>query len=165
MEKIGALTLEPSGDRHIVMRRTFDAPRDLVWDAFTKPELLQRWLGVRGGWTLPICEMDLTVGGRYRWVWRGPGGEEMGAGGVFREIEPPERIVATERFDDAWYEGEALVTTELAEQDGSTTLTMTLTYVSEAARDEVISGPMKTGVAESYDMLADVLASELARKG
>jgi uncharacterized protein YndB with AHSA1/START domain len=165
MEEIGALTIAPSGDRELVMTRVFDAPRDLVWEAWTRPELLQRWLGVRGGWTLPVCEMDIRVGGKYRWVWRGADGQEMGVSGEFREVVPPERIVATEQFDEAWYEGEGLVTTEFAEHDGRTTATITLTYVSQEVRDMVIDSPMKGGVAESYDALAEVLASEMARKG
>lgn len=160
MQRIGELTIEASGDRQIVMTRSFDAPRDLVWEAWTTPELLQRWLGVRNGWTLPVCEMDLKVGGTYRWVWRGPDGQEMGVGGVFREIVPPERIVTTEQFDDAWYEGEGSVTTEFVEKRGKTTATITLTYISQAVRDSVMESPMAGGVAESYDVLAELLASQ-----
>ena len=162
MERFGELTIDASGDREIVMTRTFDAPRDLVWEAWTKPELLQRWLGVRNGWTLPVCEMDLKVGGKYRWVWRSADGEEMGVSGRFREIVPPERIVTTEQFDDAWYEGEGLVTTEFVEKGGKTTATITLTYISQTVRDSVIASPMAGGVAESYDALADLLASQKA---
>ena len=92
------------------MTRVFDAPRSLVFDAWTKPELLKRWLGVRGGWSMVVCEVDLKVGGTYRFVWRGPDKAEMGMGGVYREIVPPERLVATESFDDPWYPGEAFRT-------------------------------------------------------
>ena len=112
------LQITTPSDREVAMTRTFDAPRRLVFDAFTKPELIKRWLGVRAGWTMPVCEVDLRVGGTYRYVWRGPKGNDMGMGGVFREIVAPERIVATEKFDDSWYAGEAVDTTVFVEQGG-----------------------------------------------
>jgi uncharacterized protein YndB with AHSA1/START domain len=154
-----ALQITTPSDTEIAMRRVFDAPRRLVFDAHTRPELVKRWLGVRGGWSLAICEIDLKVGGAYRYVWRGPDGKEMGMGGVFQEIVRPERVVATEKFDDAWYPGEAVDTTVLVEQGGKTTLTLTVRYESKEARDSVLKGPMARGVAESYDLLVEVLAS------
>ena len=105
MPNTGSLKVEARGDREIVMTRVFDAPRHLVYEAFTKPDLVKRWLGVFGGWSLPVCEIDFRVGGRYRFVWRKEGAE-MGMGGVYKEIVPNERIVNTEKFDDTWYEGE-----------------------------------------------------------
>ena len=100
------LKLTTRGDREIVMTRAFAAPRRLVFEAFTKPELLKRWLLGPDGWSMPVCEIDLRVGGRYRYVWRNDrDGTEMGMGGVYREIAVPERVVATEKFDDAWYPG------------------------------------------------------------
>jgi uncharacterized protein YndB with AHSA1/START domain len=145
-------------EREIVMTREFDAPRTLVFDALTKPELVQRWLLGPPGWTMPVCEIDLKVGGAYRYVWRNADGTEMGMGGVFREIVAPERLVATERFDDSWYPGEALDTTVLSEQDGRTTLTLTVLYESREARDAVAESGMETGVAAGYDRLAELLA-------
>jgi uncharacterized protein YndB with AHSA1/START domain len=159
VKNTGNLTIEPRGDREIVMTRVFDAPRNLVFDAHTKPELLKRWLGVFGGWTLPVCEVDLRVGGTYRWVWRGADGKEMGVRGVYREVVPPERIVHTEKFDEAWYPGESLITTVLTEQGGKTTLTVTMRYESREARDAVLKSPMEGGLAQSYDKLAELLAS------
>jgi uncharacterized protein YndB with AHSA1/START domain len=153
------LQITTPSDREVAMTRTFDAPRRLVFDAFTKPELIKRWLGVRAGWTMPVCEVDLRVGGTYRYVWRGPKGNDMGMGGVFREIVAPERIVATEKFDDSWYAGEAVDTTVFVEQGGKTTVTTTVRYESKEARDGVLATPMATGVAESYDTLAAYLAS------
>jgi uncharacterized protein YndB with AHSA1/START domain len=153
------LQITTPSDREIAMTRVFDAPRRLVYDAFTRPELIKRWLGVRAGWTMPVCEVDLKVGGAYRYVWRGPKGQEMGMGGVFREIVAPERIVATEKFDDSWYPGEAVDTTTFVEKAGRTTVTTTVRYESKAARDGVLATPMATGVAESYDKLAEYLAS------
>jgi len=149
-----------SGERELVMTREFDAPRSLVFDAWTKPELLKRWLGVRNGWTLDVCEVDLKVGGAYRFVWRGPDGAEMGMSGVYREIVPPERLVATEVFDDAWYPGEAVDTMVMDEQDGKTTLTVTVLYESQEARDAVLQSDMARSAAESYDKLAELLATD-----
>ncbi|HET6899342.1 MAG TPA: SRPBCC family protein [Vicinamibacteria bacterium] len=159
MKDAAKLQITTPSDREIAMIRTFDAPRRLVFDAFTKPELIRRWLGVRAGWSMPVCEVDLRVGGKYRYVWRGPKGNDMGMGGVFREIVAPERIVATEKFDDAWYPGEAVDTTAFVEKGGRTTVTMTVLYESKEARDGVLAGPMATGVTESFDKLAEYLAS------
>ena len=155
----GKLKVTTPSDREIAMTRVFDAPRNLVFDAWTKPELLQRWLGVRGGWTMAVCEVDLRVGGAYRYVWRSPNAKEMGMGGVFREIVRPERLVATEVFDDPWYPGEAVDTTVLTEKDGKTTVTTTVLYESREIRDGVLASPMETGVDESYDQLAEILPS------
>ncbi len=159
MRKTGALQITTPSDREIVMTRTFDAPRRLVWDAYTKPELLTQWLGVFGGWTFAVCEIDLRVGGRYRWVWQNPDGYRMGMGGVYQEIDKPERIVCTEKFDDPWYEGEGLDTVEFTEENGRTTLTTTVLYDSKAARDSVLASPMEQGVAAGYDKLQELLES------
>jgi len=159
MTETGTLQVITPSEREIVMSRVFDAPRSLVFDAWTKPELLERWLGVRGGWSMVVCEVDLRVGGAYRFVWRGPDGAEMGMGGVYREIVSPERLVATESFDDPWYPGEALDTTVLLEDGGRTTATTTVLYESKEIRDAVLESGMARGVAESYDVLAEYLAS------
>src|SRR5262245_14931705 len=100
--KVSALS-----DREILMTRLFDAPRDLVFDAFTKPKLIKRWLTGPDGWSLPVCEVDLKVGGRLRYVWQHDDGTGMGLSGVFREIKRPERIVHSELFDEDWTGGEA----------------------------------------------------------
>jgi uncharacterized protein YndB with AHSA1/START domain len=163
VKNVGKLQISTPSDREIAMTRVFAAPRTMVFDAFTKPELLRRWLGVRGGWTFAVCEVDLKVGGKYRWVWRGPSGKEMGMGGVFREIVRPERVVCTEKFDDPWYEGEAVDTMTFVERNGKTTATTTVLYASKEIRDAVLKSPMETGVAESYDNLDEVLASKSAR--
>ena len=164
VKNLGQLQVTTPSEREIAMTRVFDAPRSLVFDAWTKPELLKRWLGVRGGWTFAVCEVDLRVGGSYRFVWRGPTGAEMGMGGVYREIVRPERLVATEKFDDPWYEGDALDTTTFVERGGKTTATTTVLYASRAVRDAVLQTPMLTGVAESYDKMAEVLASRVGQK-
>jgi len=146
-------------DREIAMTRVFDAPRRLVFDALTQPELVKRWLLGPDGWSMPVCEIDLKIGGAYRYVWRrDKDGSEMGMGGVFREIVQPELLIATEKFDEAWYPGEALTITVLVEQDGKTTLTTTVRYESREARDGVLKSGMETGVARSYDRLEEMLA-------
>jgi len=156
----GNFKLTTRGDREIVMTRDFNAPRRLVFDAFTKPELVKQWLLGPPGWSMPVCEIDLKVGGAYRYVWRQDSdGAEMGMGGVFREIVPQERVVCTEAFDKAWYPGEALNTLLLSEQGGKTTMTTTLLYQSREARDAVLKSGMEKGVAASYDRLAELFAS------
>jgi len=158
-----ALTITKAGDRDLVMTREFDAPRKLVYDAHTKPDLVRQWLLGPPGWTMPVCDMDVRVGGTYRWVWRKEtDGSEMGMGGVYREVKAPERLVTTERFDEAWYPGESLNTLVLIEQGGRTTLTQTMRYESPAAREAVIKSGMEKGVEASYDRLADVLAASAA---
>jgi len=162
MKNVGLLTVEARGEREIVMARVFDAPRRLVFEAWTKPELVKRWLGVRDGWTMPVCEIDLRVGGAYRFVWKKGAGPEMVMRGVYREIDAPGKLVSTESFDDPWYPGEGLNTLTLTERDGQTTLTGVTLYASRAARDGVLASPMESGVAESYDALAEILAAQAA---
>ena len=157
MRRVGQLEITTPSAREIVMTRAFAAPGALVWEAYTRPEHLQRWLGVHNGWTFPVCEMDLRVGGSYRWVWRSPTGYEMGMGGVYREIVSGSRTATTERFDNPWYEGEAVDTVEFREQGGVTTLTMTVLYDSQAILDAVLQTPMESGVAAGFDNLERLL--------
>ncbi len=163
------LKVTTRGDREIVMTREFNAPRRLVFDAFTKPELVKQWLLGPPGWSMPVCEIDLKVGGAYRYVWRRDSdGTEMGMGGVYREIMPPERIVSTEVFDKAWYPGEALGTFLFSEVGGKTTVTQIVRYQSREARDGVLKSGMESGVAASYERLAQLVESpetREARKG
>jgi uncharacterized protein YndB with AHSA1/START domain len=163
MKNAAGLHVAARGEREIVMTRVFDAPRTLVWDAHTQPELIRRWLLGPPGWSMPVCEIDLRVGGKYRYEWR-KDDRAMGMGGVFREIVAPRRIVSTEKFDEPWYPGEGAVgTLELVEEGGRTTLTQTVLYESREAREAVLKSPMESGVAASFDRLAEVLASLPAR--
>jgi len=155
MKNTGTLKVSLPTEREVVMTRVFDAPRRLVFDALTKPELLRRWFGPRG-WSLVACEADLKVGGAWRWVLRGPDGRDMGMRGVYQEITPPEWLVSTESFDD--YPGESLNTLILSEEDGKTTFTITVRYASQEIRDAVIKSGMEHGAAECYDKLAEMLA-------
>ncbi len=159
MKNTGTLKVTTPNDREIVMTRAFDAPRHLVFEAFTRPELLRKWLLGPPGWTMPVCEVDLRVGGKYRYVWRSDKGIEMAAGGTYREIVAPERIVATETFEPPWYPGECTNTLLMREESGCTILTQTLRYESNAAREVVIKSPMEGGVAISYDRLEQMLVT------
>lgn len=158
MKRVGKLEITLPSDREIAMTRAFHAPRELVFEAWTTPELVRRWLGAFGDWTMPVCEIDLRVGGTYRYLWTN-GSMQMGLGGEFREIAAPERIVATEKYDDAWYEGDAMVTVTFTEEDGRTTLVEIVKYASKEVRDAVLQSPMETGVAASFDRLEELLAS------
>jgi uncharacterized protein YndB with AHSA1/START domain len=161
--KPDALKITLPSEREIVMARVFRAPRRLVWDAHTKPELLQRWLLGPDGWSMPVCEVDLRVGGRYRWVWRrDEDGTEMASGGVFKQIVAPERLVSTEQFEQPWYPGEGLNTIVLTESGGHTTLTQTMLYESREIRDGVLKSGMESGVETSYLRLEKILAAEAA---
>jgi uncharacterized protein YndB with AHSA1/START domain/effector-binding domain-containing protein len=153
-------------DRSIEIARDFNAPRRMVFDAFTKPDLVRQWLLGPDGWTMPVCEIDLRVGGRYRYVWRKEAtGTDMGMGGVFREIIRPEKLVATEKFDDAWYPGEAVNTTIFAGKGEITTVTLTVLYESTDARDTAARSGMERGMAAGYNRLEELLSSLPAADG
>lgn len=157
-----SLKVVAQGEREIVMTRSFDAPRALVFDAWTKADLMRRWLWGPEECPLIHCEVDARVGGKLRLVWRvscdGKEGE-MGMSGVYREIVRPERLVHSEIFDQDWTGGEALVTTILTEKAGKTTMTQTILYSSREARDAVLKSPMEQGCAMSYDRLETLLVS------
>jgi uncharacterized protein YndB with AHSA1/START domain/effector-binding domain-containing protein len=148
------------GDREVQVLRDFNAPRELVFDAFTKPEIVRRWLLGPDGWTMPVCEIDLRVGGRYRYVWRKEAtGHEMGMAGTFREVARPEKLVATERFDDAWYPGEAVNTTVFEQRGAVTRVTLTVLYESREARDTASRSGMERGMMAGYDRLEQLLST------
>lgn len=163
MRNSATFNITAHGDREIVVTRVFDASRRLVFDAYTKPELVKKWLLGPDGWSMPVCEIDLRAGGKYRYVWRNDSnGQEMGMGGIYREVVVPERFVATEVFDEAWYPGEAVDTIVLVEKDGrtsmtQTTMTQTILYNSRETRDAVLKSPMQKGMAMSYDRLEGFL--------
>jgi uncharacterized protein YndB with AHSA1/START domain len=160
MNDTRTLKISTPGDLEIVITRDFDAPRSLIFDAMSKPELLERWLLGPPGWSMVECEIDLRVGGTFRHVWRNADGTEMAMHGVYREVLQPERIVRTESFDvgcDAQM-GEQVATLILTEKNGRTTLTVTVLYPSKEARDATIASGMERGVAASYDRLEDLVA-------
>lgn len=156
----GSFRVTTPSDLEVRIERDFDAPRQLVFDAFTKPELVRRWLLGPSGWTMPVCEIDLREGGKYRYVWSKQNVREMGVGGEFREVRAPERLVATEKFDDAWYPGEAVNTTVFEEIAGGGTRTaITVRYESTEARDIASRSGMETGMIAGYNRLEEILAT------
>jgi uncharacterized protein YndB with AHSA1/START domain len=185
------LEIKPSGDTDIVAIRTLPASRERVFQALTMPALLQHWHLGPEGWQLPVCNINLQVGKPYRFVWRREGEPDLGNGGqiafamlptasnttalthqcshdrlcyagVYKEIDPPSRLVHTEAFDG--YPGESLVTTNLEEHDGSTVMHVTMQYDSKGTRDAVLATGMELGMAASYDRL-DKLLQALNRQG
>jgi uncharacterized protein YndB with AHSA1/START domain len=154
-------TVSTPSDREIRLTRLFDAPRQLVFEAMSKPEHVRRWWGCLGqGYSVPVCEIDLRPGGRWRFVNRHPKGEAA-FHGEYREITPPSRIVFTEIFED-FPDTVSVVTAELADEGGKTRLTATVQYPSKEVRDIVIASGMSTGAGVSYDRLED-LPAELQR--
>ncbi|TGK04003.1 ATPase [Leptospira semungkisensis] len=158
METKSKLKVTAQGEREIVMTRDFDAPRDLVFECHTKPELLKKWLLGPDGWIMEVCEVNLKIGGKYRYVWKQiADGITMGMGGEFKVITRPELIHCTEVFDEAWYPGEALVQSHFLEKNERTTLIVTILYNSKETRDMVLKSPMEGGVAISYNRLEDLM--------
>ena len=155
--KTGTTTFTTPSDREVVATRLFDAPRELVWKAYTEPEHLRQWMLGPEGWTMPVCEVDLRPGGAYRYVWRKDDGTELTITGVHKEVEPPERLVATESWGEDW--PEALNTLVFDEEDGRTTLTVTVLYPSQEARDAALATGMTDGWSMGYERLDEVLRS------
>ncbi len=144
------------GDRDIVMTRLFDAPRQLVFEALTQPKHIRRWWGcLDEGYSVPVCEVDLRIGGAWRFVNSFPGGEAEFYG-EYREIAPPDRLVFTETYAP-FPDAESLVTTVLAEEDGQTRMTATVTYPSEEVRKIVLGTGMEKGAGLSYDRLEELV--------
>ena len=152
-----AVELTTPSDTEITLTRTFDAPAQLVFDAWTKPDLLKRWYG-RHGWNLIDCEVDLRVGGAWRFVNHGPDGRVMIMFGVYREIDPPTRLVYTERFEGNPHE--SVITAEFIQVDGRTTWRATDRYESREARDAMLETAMVEGVSESFERL-DVVTTQV----
>jgi uncharacterized protein YndB with AHSA1/START domain len=152
--KVGATTFTTPSDREVEITRVVDAPRSLVFEAWTSPEHLPHWLGTRRS-AMTVCEIDLRPGGAFRYVWRDEEGSEMEIRGAYVEIEPPERLVSTESWGGDWPETQD--TLILSERDGKTTMSLTILYPSKEARDAALGTGMNEGVAESYDRLAEYL--------
>jgi uncharacterized protein YndB with AHSA1/START domain len=154
------LNATAQSDREIVITRVFNAPRRLVFDAWTRPELFVRWFGPHG-WTVPVCEIDLRPRGAYRYVLRGPDGAEIVMRGVYREVAPPERLVTSEVFEGftevGWRpEDETVTTAVFTERAGKTTWTATIRYPSQEVRDAALrSDTAWQGLAEALDRLEE----------
>lgn len=141
----------------IQTRRVVDAPRAVVWDAFTKPELIRRWMGP-SALTLTVCEIDLRPGGKWHMVHRSPDGKTFGFHGEFREIEKPIRIVRTFVFE-GWPDAEAVETLTLEEHGGKTTVLSHGDYGTVAIRDGHLKNGMEKGMTEGYERLDTLVAS------
>ena len=157
----GKLNVATPTDREIVITRVLDAPRNLVFDAMCKPELIQRWMLGAPGWAMPICESDVRAGGTFRYVWRDASGAEMYLSGNYSEVVPPKRVVRTEsfRFGSSPHVVEQVTTLDLADKDGKTHLTLTVLYPSKEARDSALASGMDQGIAAIYDRLEGMLSS------
>ena len=160
MPKPAEVTL-PS-DREVRITRRFQAPRQLVWDAHTKPELVPRWQGY-DGWDMPVCDMDVRVGGTYKWQWRSrEDGKGFGFFGTFTEVNGPSKIVHEQSYHPGDFGGAmpagdpCIVSLELSEQNGVTTLVCNLTFASKEARDDAVSTGMTDGMEYSYARLDDM---------
>jgi uncharacterized protein YndB with AHSA1/START domain len=152
-----ALFVAEPGRPTVVVTRMFDAPRELVFEALTKPEHLSHWWGPRG-FTLPVCENDVRPGGAYRFINRAPNGNEYPFKGVYREVVPPEKLVFTQRFDvEPFSRDEEVVTVALEEQNGKTMVTITELFQSVEHRDGKMKFGAKDGMLQSYDRLAELL--------
>lgn len=148
-------------DRAVTVTRSFDAPADLVFACHTQPQLVQKWMIGSPGWSMPVCEIDLKVGGTYRYIWRNDtDASEFGFTGRYREIIVPGRLVHTESM--IGQPGEALVTTTFQQTGNRTTLSITMSFESRTMRDQVLATGMTDGMALSYDQLDDLLAEKVA---
>ena len=150
-------TIATPNEREIVITRAFDAPRDLVFEAFTSPQHLPHWMLGPDGWAMTACEIDLTPGGEWRYAWQRSDGETMELSGRYREVEPPSRVVQTESWGKDW--PETLNTLLLDEHEGRTTMTQTMAFPSQEARDAALQSGMDEGVSRSFERLADHLAT------
>lgn len=148
-------TLTMPSDLEIVITRAFNAPRRLVFEAWTKPEHIRHWMIGPSGWTMTVCEIDLRPGGAWHFGWRGPDGTEMEMRGVYTEVTPPERVVYTESWGADW--PETLETVHLSEEDGKTTVTSTMLFSSKETRDAALKTGMEEGMSASYARLDEHL--------
>ena len=153
--EVGKTTFTTPSDHEVAMTRVFDAPRELVFEAWTSPEHVPQWLTGPEGWSMPVCEIDLRPGGTWHFVWRQSDGTDMEMSGEYREIVPPERVVSTERWGGDW--PETVNTIVFDEQGGKTTVTLTVSYPSQEARDAAMATGMKDGADMSFDRLAQYL--------
>lgn len=156
------LNVTTAGETDVVITRRFDAPRELVWDTMSNPALLKRWLFGPPGWEMTECAEDARVGGKFRWVWSGPGGAGMSMSGEYREVTPPERVVRTETFEMGCgpQMGTQLSTLVLTDEGETTLLTLTVRYPSKEARDGALASGMEHGMAAGYDRLDGILAAK-----
>ena len=155
--RTGETAYTTPSDTEFVAIRVVDAPRKIVFDAWTNPKYVSRWLLGPDGWTMPICEIDLRPGGAWRWVWRKGDGKQMEMNGHYRDVVRPERIVWTERWGPEW--PETVNTLVLTEEAGQTTMTMTMKYPDKATLQAALKTGMTGGMDVSFDRLDKMLPS------
>ena len=154
-----ALSITTPSDREIVLTRTFKAPRTLVWDAVTKAEHVRRWYGC-AAFTFSTCEIDLRVGGAYRFTFGGPDGHVTTLEGIYTEVTSPERLVFLERFGmPGFTSDEYQVTSTFVEHGGKTTLTTTILHSSKENRDGQLNAGIDKGVEPAYERIAELVAT------
>ena len=146
--RTGVTTYATPSDREVVVTR-------IVFDAWTNPKHVPRWLLGPEGWTMPVCEIDLRPAGKWRMVWRKADGSEMAMSGSYREVVPPERVVNTERWGPEW--PETVNTVAFTESQGRTTITLTILYPSKEARDAALKTGMKDGMDQSFARFDELL--------
>jgi uncharacterized protein YndB with AHSA1/START domain len=159
----GTATVTLPTDEQILITREFDAPKDLVYKAYTTPELVRRWWNAKRG-EVTICEIDLRVGGRWRYVMVADDGTEVGFHGEYRELVPNEQIVSTETYEGlpegvTEEQGTTLNTATFTEENGRTTLTILVQAPNKASRDAIIDSGMEAGLQDALDLLEEVAVS------
>lgn len=159
MRPDATMTVDQPTDTSLVVTRRFKAPPPLVFEAFTTPALLRRWMIGPDGWVMSVCEVDLRVGGTFRYVWSKPGVPDMGMGGTFVEIDRPRRIVHREIFDVDWTGGETTVTSEFTADGGGTVMRLTVQYATREGRDGALATGMTSGMEMGYARLDEILAA------
>jgi|HubBroStandDraft_2_1064218.scaffolds.fasta_scaffold01903_4 uncharacterized protein YndB with AHSA1/START domain len=167
MTNVDTLQITTPTDCEIMITRVFHAPQRLVFEAWTNPKHVPRWMLGPAGWTMPVCEIDFRPGGAWHFLWRHSDGTEMEMRGLYREVKPPERVVYTECWGGDW--PETLDTLVLSEESGKTTATLTLLYPSKEARDLALKSGMQDGMVATFARLDKILPSielsEAAKEG
>jgi len=162
MTEPASIEINTPSETEVEISRLFQAPRALVFKAWTQPEYLRQWFLGPPGWSFPVCQVDLRVGGSYRYCWRNDDdGAEIVVSGIYTEVQPPARLVHTEAFEQAWYPGDAVVTTTFADVGEATLVVTTMRYETKEARDTVLASPMESGISASYDRLDNLLSSQV----
>jgi uncharacterized protein YndB with AHSA1/START domain len=151
-------TVTMPSDLEIVITRSFNAPRRVVFEAWTKPEHVRQWYGLKF-LTMAVCEIDLRVGGRWRYVLRAPDGGEHGFTGEYKEVTPPERLVYSESYEALPPGHDYLITSTFDEQNNKTTLTSRMLYKTKEDRDGHVASGMEPGMRETLDRLEQFLTT------
>lgn len=157
MPKAPIVTLTTPSDREVAMTRVVNAPRALAFEAWTDAKHVPHWMLGPEGWTMPVCEIDLRTGGRWRMVWRKDQGTEMAMSGIYQDVKAPERVVSTERWGADW--PETINTVTFVESGGTTTITLSILYPNREARDRAMETGMQEGMVPTFNRLEARLAT------